>query len=85
MARVLRTPEDRFQNLPAYEFEPHYIEDLTGYEGLRCHYIDLGPKDAEQTYLCHHGHPTWIYRYRHMITTLLDSWSRVVAPNFSGF
>ena len=49
MARVLRTPEERFENLPAYEFEPHYVEDLVGYEGLRCHYIDLGPKDAEQT------------------------------------
>ena len=85
MARVLRTPEERFENLPAYEFEPHYVEDLFGYEGLRCHYIDLGPKDAEQTYLCLHGQPTWLYLYRHMIPTFLESGARVVAPDFFGF
>ena len=85
MARVLRTPEERFENLPAYEFEPHYVEDLVGYEGLRCHYIDLGPKDAEQTYLCLHGQPTWLYLYRHMIPTFLESGARVVAPDFFGF
>ena len=41
MARILRTPEERFEHLPSYEFEPRYVEDLVGYEGLRCHYICL--------------------------------------------
>ena len=39
---ALRTPEARFQSLPAYEYEPHYVDSLSGYEGLRAHYIDLG-------------------------------------------
>ena len=85
MDRVLRTRDDRFQNLPGYDFDPHYVEDLIGYEGLRCHYIDLGPKDAEQTYLCLHGQPTWLYLYRHMIPAFLESGARVVAPDFFGF
>ena len=32
---ALRTPEARFQSLPAYEYKPHYVDSLSGYEGLR--------------------------------------------------
>jgi len=61
---ALRTPEARFQSLPAYEYEPHYVDSLSGYEGLRAHYLDLGPQDAERTFLCLHGNPKWGYLYR---------------------
>jgi hypothetical protein len=37
MPDVLRTPDDRFANLPGYAFAPHYVEDLAGCEGLRIH------------------------------------------------
>ncbi len=55
---VLRTPDERFNNLPGYDFEPHYVDDLQGYEGLRVHYLDEGSELAEQTFLCLPGEPT---------------------------
>ena len=71
---ALRTPEERFANLPGFTFRPHYIEDLAGYEGLRLHYLDERPVRAAaevQTYLCLHGEPSWAYLYRKMIPVFL--------------
>ncbi len=85
MSENLRTPDDRFENLPGYDFAPNYIDTLEGYEGLRCHYIDVGPKDAETTFLCLHGQPTWSYLYRKMIPLFVAAGARVVAPDFYGF
>ena len=82
---AVRTPDDRFQNLPGYDFAPHYIEDLAGYEGLRMHYVDEGPRQAEHTFLCLHGEPSWAYLYRKMIPIFVDAGHRVVAPDFFGF
>ena len=82
---ALRTPEARFQSLPAYEYEPHYVDSLSGYEGLRAHYLDLGPRDAERTFLFLHGNPTWSYLYRKMIPVMLESGARVIAPDLFGF
>jgi len=85
MGDVLRTPDERFANLPGYDFAANYTDKLAGYEGLRCHYLDLGPKDAAQTFFCLHGQPTWSYLYRRMIPVFLASGARVVAPDFFGF
>ena len=82
---ALRTPDDRFADLPDFPFPPHYVEDLPGYEGLRAHYLDLGPRDAAHTFLCLHGEPDWCYLYRKMIPVLLESGARVIAPDFFGF
>lgn len=82
---VLRTPEARFADLPGYAFAPHWIEDLPGYEGMRWHYLDEGPRDAKQTFLCLHGEPSWSYLYRKMIPVFVASGARVVAPDFFGF
>ena len=53
---VLRTPDDRFENLQDYPFEANYM----GIDGLRIHYRDEGPKDADPIILFH-GEPTWSY------------------------
>ena len=82
---ALRTPDERFENLPGYDFAPHYIDDLPGYEGLRVHYLDEGPKDAGHTFLCLHGQPTWSYLYRKMIPIFTEARGRVVAPDWLGF
>lgn len=82
---AVRTPDARFENLPGFDFAPHYIEDLPGYEGLRVHYLDEGPKDAPRTFLCLHGQPSWSYLYRKMIPVFLDSGARVIAPDWLGF
>jgi len=82
---ALRTPDNRFVDLQGFPFQPHYVDDLPGYEGLRAHYLDLGPQEAERTFLCLHGEPTWSYLYRKMIPVMLGSGARVVAPDFFGF
>jgi len=83
--RILRTPEERFSNLPNFPYEPHYIENLKGFEDLRLHYIDEGPKEAKEVFLCIHGQPTWSYLYRKMIPIFLEAGHRIVAPDFFGF
>src|SRR5438477_11631810 len=85
MIPALRTPDERFAHLPGHPFEPHYAEDLPGYEGLRMHYVDEGPRDARHTFLCLHGQPTWSYLYRRMIPVFTEAGHRVVAPDFFGF
>ena len=52
--KILRTPDDRFRNLPGYPFEPNYVE-IPNSEGdaLRIHYVDDGPKDANPVLLMH--------------------------------
>jgi haloalkane dehalogenase len=85
---VLRTPDARFVNLPGYAFAPHYVEDLTGYQGLRMHYLDerpVRPAANSHTYLCLHGEPTWSYLYRKMIPVFVAAGHRVVAPDWFGF
>ncbi|MEM7662324.1 MAG: haloalkane dehalogenase [Pseudomonadota bacterium] len=80
VGEATRTPEDRFANLPDYDFEPSYIEVL----GYRMHYVDEGPRDGEVILLLH-GQPSWSYLYRHMIPPLAEAGYRVIAPDLVGF
>ena len=68
---VLRTPESRFAAVPRFDYEPHYCAPLAGAPDLRMHFLDEGPHDAADSFLCLHGQPTWSYLYRHMIPVLL--------------
>ncbi|MCJ7538000.1 MAG: haloalkane dehalogenase [Anaerolineales bacterium] len=74
---ILRTPDERFENLPGFPYEPHYVE----INGLRVHYIDEGQGEI---ILCLHGEPTWSYLYRKMIPPLSED-HRVLAMDFIGF
>lgn len=76
----MRTPDERFAGLPGFPWAPHYLE----WQGLRAHYLDEGPRDA-QVLLALHGEPTWSYLYRKMIPPFLAAGWRVVAPDFIGF
>ena len=78
--KTLRTPDDRFENLPDYDFEPHY----TKVGGMRMHYVDEGPQDTDAVLLLH-GEPSWSYLYRHMIPPLAAAGLRVVTPDLIGF
>jgi len=82
---ILRTLEERFANLPGFAFAPQYVQNLPGYEGLRIHYLDEGPREAKQVFLCLHGEPTWSYLYRKMIPVFTAAGHRCVAPDFIGF
>ena len=77
MTPAYRTPDERFENLPGYPFEPHYVEQ----DGLRLHYLDEGAGDPV---LLLHGEPTWSYLYRTVIPELTPA-ARIVAPDYLGF
>lgn len=80
MKEVIRTPEDRFENLEDYQFQSHYLEVEAG---VRLHYLDEG-SDEHPTVLLLHGEPSWSYLYRKMIPLLSDRF-RVLAPDLIGF
>lgn len=85
----LRTPDDRFVDLPDFAFAPHYAEvpavaDDPTSGTLRVHYIDEGPRDAAPVLLMH-GEPSWSFLYRHMIPVLVAAGHRVIAPDLVGF
>jgi pimeloyl-ACP methyl ester carboxylesterase len=82
---AVRTPDERFRAVPDFPYSPHYLENLTGFDGLRMAVIDEGPRDAAHTFLCLHGQPTWSFLYRKMIPVFLAAGNRVVAPDFYGF
>ena len=79
--QVVRTPDERFADLPGYPFAPRYA-DLA--DGLRMHYIDEGPADGEVVLLLH-GQPTWSYLYRSVVARLAAQGLRAVAPDLIGF
>jgi haloalkane dehalogenase len=75
---VFRTPDERFENLAGFPYEPNYVE----VDGLRLHHVDEG---SGQTVLCFHGEPSWAYLYRHMLERLVETGHRVVCPDLVGF
>jgi haloalkane dehalogenase len=78
---ILRTPEERFADLPEYPFAPHYLEVEPG---LRMHFVDDGPRTGAAMLLLH-GEPTWSYLYRKMIPIFAAAGHRVIAPDLIGF
>lgn len=75
---VHRTPDERFEALPGYDFAPRYVDQ----DSLRMHYVDEG--DGPPVLLLH-GEPTWAYLYRKMIPPLVAGGLRCVAPDYFGF
>ena len=73
-----RTPDERFDGLPGYDFTPRYLEQ----DALRMHYVDEGAGDPV---LLLHGEPTWAFLYRKIIPVLTPSSARAVAPDYFGF
>ncbi len=83
--RVLRTPDQRFENLGEYPFAARYVEvAATDGTTLRVHYLDEGPVDGEVVLLLH-GEPSWSYLYRKMIPVLTEAGLRAVAVDLIGF
>jgi haloalkane dehalogenase len=78
--KFITTPEERFNNLKDYPFEPNY----TDIDGLRMHYVDVGDKTADPILMLH-GEPSWSYLYRKMIPICADAGHRVLAPDLIGF
>lgn len=74
---VLRTPGERFRDLPDFPYPPRYVE----VEGLRMAYVEHGSGDPV---LLLHGEPTWGFLYRRMIP-ILAGVGRAIAPDLIGF
>jgi len=84
---LLRTPEDRFVDLPDFPWQPAYIEVPAGpgdETAVRVAVIDEGPRDAPVV-LAVHGEPSWSFLYRHVAARLLQRGLRVVVPDLVGF
>tara|TARA_B100000965_G_scaffold131179_2_gene109351 strand:+ start:511 stop:1635 length:1125 start_codon:yes stop_codon:yes gene_type:complete len=77
---ILRTPDERFQNIVDYPYSPNYLT----IGDTRIHYLDEGPRDGEIIYLLH-GEPAWSYLFRKLIPTLTQAGYRVIAPDMVGF
>jgi haloalkane dehalogenase len=78
--KILRTPDERFADLPDWRYAPRYVET----HGLRIHYVEDGPADGEPVLLLH-GEPSWSYLYRNVIPVLADAGLRPVALDLVGF
>jgi haloalkane dehalogenase len=78
--RVLRTPEDRFTNLPGFDYQARYADA----GGLRMAYVEAGPGDGEPVLLLH-GEPSWSYLYRTVMPVLAGAGLRAIAADLPGF
>ena len=78
MGDVFRTPDERFDGLPDFPFEPHYRE----VDGLRLGHLDEG---EGRPVVFFHGEPTWSYLWRKVIPPVRDAGYRCIAPDYAGF
>ena len=86
--KFVRTPDDRFNNLPNWPYEPHYTDVSAGdgtSDTLRVAHYEGGPKDAKTTVLLMHGEPSWSFLYRKMMALHIAAGHRVIAPDLIGF
>jgi len=75
---AFRTPDERFDGLPDFPYEPRYRE----VDGLRLAHIDEG---EGRPVVFFHGEPTWSYLWRHVMPPVLDEGFRCIAPDLAGF
>jgi haloalkane dehalogenase len=78
--RVLRTPDDRFRDLPGFGYPPRYVN----VGDLRMAYVEAGPADGEPVLLLH-GEPSWSFLYRTVMPVLADAGFRAIAADLVGF
>lgn len=78
--QFVRTPDDRFNDVPDFAYEPKYVD----VDGLRMAYVEAGPANGPVLLLLH-GEPTWSFLYRRMIPPLVEAGYRCIAPDLIGF
>src|ERR1700748_1523807 len=83
--QTLRTPDDRFTDLPEFPYPANYC-DVSDDDGgtLRMAWVQDGPADADPV-LMMHGEPSWSFLYRKMIPVLVAAGHRVICPDLVGF
>ena len=78
MTDLVSAPDERFEGLPDFPFEPHYRE----VDGLRLCHLDEG---EGQPVVFFHGEPTWSFLWRKVIPPVRDAGYRCIAPDYAGF
>ena len=76
---ILRTPEERFANLPDFPYSPQY----TDVDGLRLAHVEAGPADAHPVLMLH-GEPSWSFLYRKIMPSVASAGHRAIAPDLVG-
>ncbi len=78
--RTLRTPDDRFADLPGFGYEPRHADVPDGTGGtLRMAWVAAGPAAGPPVLLLH-GEASWSFLYRKVMQVLADAGSRAWAP-----
>jgi haloalkane dehalogenase len=82
---TLRTPDERFADLPDFAYAARYceVDDAEGGQ-IRIAWVEDGPASADPILMLH-GEPSWSFLYRRMIPTLTGAGYRVVCPDLVGF
>ena len=77
MTEVFRTPDERFEGLPDFDYEPRYREA----EGIRVAHVAAG--DGRPVVFLH-GEPAWSFIWRKTMPVLIDAGYRCIAPDHAG-
>jgi haloalkane dehalogenase len=75
---VYRTPDERFEGLPDFDFEPRYRQ----VDEVRLAHVEVG---AGPPVVMLHGEPSWSFIYRKLFGPISDAGFRCIAPDFAGF
>src|SRR5215470_9981604 len=76
--QVLRTPDERFADLPGFGYPPRYADA----GGLQLAYVEAGPPEGEPVLLLH-GEPSWSFLYRTVMPVLAGAGLRVIAADMA--
>lgn len=83
--QTLRTPDERFADLPEFPYPPSYCEVADDDGGtLRIAWVQDGPHHADPILMLH-GEPSWSFLYRKMVPILATAGHRVICPDLVGF
>jgi haloalkane dehalogenase len=78
--RCLRTPEERFADLPGFAYPARYADA----GGVRLAWVEAGPPGGEPVLLLH-GEPSWSFLYRSVMAVLAAAGMRAIAVDLAGF
>ena len=75
---VYRTPDERFEDLPDFPWEPRYRD----VDGVRMAHVEDGDGPPVVMF---HGEPTWSFLWRKVLPPVRDAGYRVILPDLAGF
>lgn len=83
---LLRTPDDRFDDLAGFRLAPRWVEvaNPDGGAAIRVATYAAGADDAPAVLMLH-GEPTWSYLYRHVVDAVVGAGLRAVTVDMVGF